>query len=532
MLQQNSVATAELRGRVEHRSFPEGLPGLIRAISRRRPDAVAATDDAGTLTYRDLELRSDRLARMLRRTAPPDRPVAVAVPRGFGLQVALLGVLKAGVPYLPVDPEDSSVRTREMVRGADCAVAVVAGGGRAIAELCGLRTVDVPAAPDAERVDPLPAVAADDPVQVLFTSGSTGTPKAVAVPSAALCNRLVWMRDTYGIGADDRVLQRTPITFDVSGWELFLPLISGARCVFLAPDHHRDQVAVAAAIAAHGITVCHFVPSALREFLRWPDAARCTTLRHVFCSGDALPAGVARNFVATLPAALHNLYGPTEAAIDVTAWTCPPTPGEVDRVYIGRPIDNCVLTILGDDGLPVPPGAEGELHIGGIPLSRGYLGRPELTSRAFVDALPGSSVDRLYRTGDRVRMVDGELEFLGRIDDQVQISGQRVEPGEIEHHLLASPDVVAAVVVAVDDGADISLVAWIQPATEGNPDALCKRLRAHLSARLPEPYVPGRFVRLRRIPLNRNGKQDRALLKRRALEQLHARPAASACYSS
>lgn len=529
MHQENSVAALELRGRTVHRSARQGVPGLVRAVSMANPAAIAIVDDAGELTYRQLELRSDRLARTLRESAPRDVPVAVAFPRGPALLVALLGVLKAGLPYLPIDPSDSSARTRQVIEIAGCAVALAAGEGRTLVDECGLRVVRVPGAVDDADFDPLPEVPPDQPVYVLFTSGSTGAPKGVVVPSRALCNRLEWMRDAFGVGAADRILQKTPVTFDVSEWELLLPLIAGARCVFLAPEEHRDPVSVAQAIVRWQVTICHFVPSTLREFLRWPDAVLCTSLRHVFCSGEALPVPVAREFVAKLPAALHNLYGPTEAAIDVTAWTCPSRPEDIRQIYIGKPIDNCVLSVLDEYGRPVSPGDEGELHIGGAPLALGYVHRPDLTERAFIPAPNGSSVPTLYRTGDRVRLVDGELEYLGRIDGQVNICGQRIEPGEIEHHLLAHPEVAAAVVVAVDADGDTSLVAWVQPvAADCDPELTLRQLRAHLAEQLPPAYLPSRFVRVRRIPLNRNGKQDRMLLLRRAVEQLSARPCATA----
>ncbi|WP_433654646.1 amino acid adenylation domain-containing protein [Nocardia sp. CA-128927] len=527
MHQQFSVAALELRGRTVQRTVRHGVPGLVRAVSMAAPAAIAVSDGSSELTYRELELRSDRVARLLRATAPHGRPVAVAVPRGPALLVALLGVLKAGLPYLLVDPSESSARMRQVTEIADCAVALVTGAGREAVVECGLRAVDMPRESDADELDPLAEVPSDQPAYVLFTSGSTGTPKGIVGAGLALCNRLEWMRDTYRVGAADRILQKTPVTSDMSGWELLLPLIAGARCVFLPSGEHRDPVAVAQAIVRHQITICHFVPCMLREFLRWPDAAACTSLRHVFCSGEPLPAPVARQFAATLPAALHNLYGPAEAALDVTAWTCPARPEDIGSVYIGRPIDNCVLSVLGADGEPVRPGDEGELHIGGVPLAQGYLNQPDLTARAFVTAPEGSSVPMLHRTGDRVRLVDGELEYLGRIDDQVTICGQRIETGEIERCLLADPEVAAAVVVAVDVDGDTTMVAWIQPADlDCEPDGLFRRLRGCLGGQLPPAAVPSRFVRTRRIPLTRNGKQDRAQLRRRAVEQVHARPAA------
>ncbi|MEU4096165.1 amino acid adenylation domain-containing protein [Streptomyces sp. NPDC026673] len=538
-MQHNSGAgSVELTGPKVKRDCPTGLPGLIRDVAERHPDRPAVRSGTETLSYGQLDAWSDAIARTLRDRAPEGVPVVVAVPRGNGLLAALLGVLKAGLPYLPVDPNDPPARLASVLETAGSRLALVGGEAGPVLTAHGLRTVEV----DASRVaadfagpgfvaDPLPRVADDQPVYVLFTSGSTGAPKGVVLPGMALCNRLLWMRDTYGIGPGDRILQKTPVTFDVSGWELWLPLISGATCVFLPPEEHRDPALVARAVQEHRITVCHFVPSMLREFLRGPGARECTSLRHVFCSGEALPVAVARDFTTNLTARLHNLYGPTEAAIDVTHWTCPRETADIDRILIGLPVDNCVLGVFGGDGKPVPTGEEGELRIGGMPLALGYLNRPDLTERAFVPADAGASVPVWYRTGDRVRVVDGGLEYLGRVDDQVKIRGQRIEPQEVEHHLNGHPEVAEGTVVAAKVGEDVELVAWVRPAADGAGtqagDGLPRRLREHLADRVPPAYVPTRFLIVTELPLSSSGKRDRKLLRQRAEEQLNARRPAS-----
>ncbi len=525
------VPRSELHGPAVERDSSKGLPGLIRATTLSHPDAVAVSDATGELTYLELEVWSDAVARKLRESAP-GKPVAVAIPRSVGLLVALLGTVKAGLPYLPIDPDDPAERLGRILDTAGSSTGLGNVGTFRVLADHGLTALDVealrPVTADADP-DPLPEVAGDHPVYVLFTSGSTGEPKGVLLPNEALCNRLLWMRDTYRVGPQDRILQKTPVTFDVSGWELWLPLISGGTCVFLPPEEHRDPVSVARAIVEQWITVCHFVPSMLREFLRWPDAKGCTSLRHVFCSGERLPVEVAREFVSTLPATLHNLYGPTEAAIDVSHWTCPAAAENVHGVFIGRPIDNCVLVTLDEDGAPVPPGEDGELYIGGSPLALGYLNRPDLTAKAFVTAPRGSAAGRLYRTGDRVRLVDGELEYLGRADDQVKILGQRIEPQEIEHHLAEHPELNGAVVVAAKVAADVQLVAWVRPAdAEGQAGQLSGRLRSYLAARLPAAYVPTKFLVMDEIPLTSSGKLHRALLRERAEQRLADGRSASA----
>jgi D-alanine--poly(phosphoribitol) ligase subunit 1 len=526
--------SARLTGRRTARHCTTGLPGLIRDVSERTPNRTAARCGSDSVSYRQLEVWSDAVARALRESAPEGLPVVVAVPRSTALLAALLGVLKAGLPYLPVDPDDPPARLAGILETAGSRVALVNARTLPVLAGQGLRPVEVEAlrgAPDAPDVelDPLPDVPAEQPAYVLFTSGSTGTPKGVVLPSMALCNRLLWMRDAYDLVPDDRVLQKTPVTFDVSGWELWLPLIIGATCVFLPPEEHRDPALVARAIQEHGITACHFVPSMLREFLRRPEAGHCGSLRHVFCSGEALPGAVARDFAALLPARLHNLYGPTEAAIEVTHWTCPERAEDIDRILIGLPIDNCVLGVFDPDGRPVPDGDEGELYIGGMPLALGYLNRPDLTDRAFVPADADASVRRWYRTGDRVRLLDAGLEYLGRVDDQVKIRGQRIEPQEIEHHLAGHPEVAAGVVVAARVGEGTELVAWIQPA-EGSAQALThggavRRLREHLADLVPPGYVPTHFLVATELPLTSSGKQDRKLLQQRAEQRLNAHEA-------
>ncbi|MFK0294864.1 amino acid adenylation domain-containing protein [Streptomyces sp. NPDC090442] len=509
-----------LRGSVADHSAPHGIPGLVRAAAERAPGAVALTGAGGTWTYRELERISDRIAAALcDRDLPADRPVGVLAHRGPHLVAALLGILKAGLAYLPLATDESAERLALILGAARPAVVLGTTGplaawrGPDAPELLDV----VPLAADtdpAHPVAPLRPVAPDQLVNVFFTSGSTGTPKGVLVPSGGLTNRLLWGQRHYGLTPADRVLQKTPYTFDVSGWEIFWPLIAGARLVLLDPGEHADPGALVKAVIEHRITVCHFVPAMLDEFLRWPGAADCTGLRHVFCSGEALPPALARSCLATLPARLHNLYGPTEASIEVTYWDSPVAPADVDTVPIGRAVDNCVLLVLDDRGRPVADGATGELCIGGAPLALGYLGQPDLTERAFVPAPAGSGVERVYRTGDLVSVADGQIHYHGRSDEQVKIRGVRVEPGEVEAVLRAHPGVAECAVVATGGRAP-GLVAFLRPAAEPRPQ---DDYRAHVAARLPAAYVPGHFVTLDALPLTGSGKQDRAALRRRAAE--------------
>jgi amino acid adenylation domain-containing protein len=365
-----------------------------------------------------------------------------------------------------------------------------------------------------------------DLAYVIYTSGSTGRPKGVAVRHRSVVNRLAWMQRRYPLAADDVVLQKTPISFDVSVWELFWWAVQGAGVALLPPGAERDPRAVALAVREHAVTVMHFVPSMLGSFLELARDDRglradVSGLRRVFCSGEALPASRVNQFNRLLTRggargpALVNLYGPTEATIDVTYFDCPPE-GAVDRVPIGRPIDNTRLYVFGRDGDLRPAGVPGELHIGGVGVAAGYLDRPELTRERFVPD-PDSARGRLYRTGDVVRwLADGNLEYLGRLDDQVKIRGNRVELGEVANALLAAPGVRDAVVVdrtTAERG--VHLVAYYVADADAATDADAvsgAALREHLARTLPDFMLPSHFVALDRIPLTPNGKADRRAL--------------------
>ena len=431
------------------------VPDLLEEQARRTPRAVAVRFGQAQLTYQQLHQRADRMARRLRRLgARPDTVVALCLPRGIEFVVAVLAVMKAGAAYLPLDPDDPVERIQRLVAAAGAIHTVTP------ANVDDLLTgpVDDDPAPDAP-----PALDPDHLAYVIFTSGSTGTPKPVACTHRGLVNRLRWMQDRFRLTPRDRVLHKTVATFDVSVWELFWPLMTGACMVVAAPHGHRDPGYLVDLIESTGVTVAHFVPPMLAAFLDEPDVGRCTSLRDVICSGQALTPDLRDRFAAALDARLHNLYGPTEAAIDVTAWRCG-DPGESRTVPIGRPIDGIECYVLDRTLAPVPPGVPGELYLGGVGLARGYLGRPDLTAERFVPH-PWRHGGRLYRTGDRVRWrPDGVLEFIGRTDDQVKIRGYRIEPGEIEAALREHPTVQEAV-VRTRPGADGTpdLVAYVVP---------------------------------------------------------------------
>ncbi|RST04194.1 non-ribosomal peptide synthetase [Streptomyces sp. WAC05950] len=497
-------------------ALPEStLTALLAEQAARTPDTTAVVFEGESLTYRALEERAGRLADVLTaRGIGPESLVAVAVPRSLDLMVALCGVLKAGAAYLPLDPGQPEERNLQIM--ADAAPALVLSTGW---EAPGTPVLRLDAPLPAADPAPRPVVLPDHPAYAIFTSGSTGRPKGALVPHRAIVNRLEWMQREYGLGAGDRVLQKTPSGFDVSVWEFFWPLLTGATLVVAKPGGHQDPAYLADLIARESVTTAHFVPSMLDVFLREPAAADARSLRRVIASGEALPPHTQDAFFRVLPGAeLHNLYGPTEAAVDVTLWPC--RAGDA-TVPIGRPAANTRTYVLDGRLAPVAPGTAGELYLAGVQLARGYLGRPGLTADRFV-ACPFEPGARMYRTGDLVRWrADGVLEYLGRTDDQVKIRGFRVEPGEIEAALAAAPGVDRAAVTVREDGPGGAkrLVGYVVPSPGGDGgtgsvvDVVdASGLRAHLAGTLPAHMVPSAFVVLDAFPRTPNDKLDRAAL--------------------
>ncbi|MGE6735174.1 amino acid adenylation domain-containing protein, partial [Streptomyces sp. NPDC059900] len=490
------------------------LPALFAAQARRTPDATALVFEGEQLTYAEMDSRATRLARALRAEGVrPGAVVAVALPRSLELLVTLYAVHKAGAAYLPIDPAYPEDRRRYMLDDAAPALTLTPDTYRTL--LAREHTADEAA--------PLPEALPDSPAYLIYTSGSTGRPKGVVVPHRGIVNRLLWMQSVYRLDAEERVLHKTPTSFDVSVWELFWPLLAGATLVIAPPDAHKDPDQLVRLIRAEHVTTVHFVPSMLETFLRAPGAADNTPLRRVICSGEALPTALAGRFHTLFDAAgtgLHNLYGPTEASVDVTHWR---SRGDESgpTVPIGHPVDNTRVRVL-DAGLrPVPAGATGELYLAGVQLAHGYLGRTPLTAERFVADPSGPPGGRMYRTGDLVhRTPDGALVFLGRADDQVKLKGFRIELGEIAARLDLHPHVEqSAVVVREDTPGAPRLVAYVVPASRapsGDVPAggVCDEdvLRAHCAATLPEHMVPSAFVRLDRLPLSLSGKLDRRAL--------------------
>nr|WP_051801385.1 non-ribosomal peptide synthetase [Streptomyces sp. NRRL F-525] len=479
-------------------AWPEGdtLTALLAEAAVRHPGSVAVRCGDRELTYAELHGRASALAHRLRGLGVgPDTVVGVHLERSPELMVALLAVLKAGGAHLPLDTGYPHERLAFML--ADARVPVLLthpGGGEALA-VDGLTVVavDEHAGDGFPGTEPEPLAGPDHLAYVIYTSGSTGRPKGVQVPHRGIVNRLRWMQDMYGLTGADTVLQKTPISFDVSVWELFWPLLTGARMVLAAPGGHRDPDYLATLVRDERVTVCHFVPPMLDTFLAAGRAADCGSLRLVVCSGEALPADLARRFHRALPqAGLENLYGPTEASVDVTRWTSRPD-WTGATVPIGTPIANTRAYVLDARFRPAPVGVPGELHLGGVQLARGYGGRPALTADRFVPDPFGPPGARLYRTGDLARWnAEGHIEYLGRTDHQVKVRGFRIELGEIEAALLDLDGVGQAVAVVREDRpGDRRIVAYLTATTEPSDPTKHEATTTSSAANPPAPAVTG-----------------------------------------
>ncbi|MCG0476937.1 non-ribosomal peptide synthase/polyketide synthase [Pseudomonas aeruginosa] len=487
-----------------------GVHRLFEEQVERTPTAPALAFGEERLDYAELNRRANRLAHaLIERGIGADRLVGVAMERSIEMVVALMAILKAGGAYVPVDPEYPEERQAYMLE--DSGVELLLSQSHLKLPLAqGVQRIDLdrgaPWFEDYSEANPDIHLDGENLAYVIYTSGSTGKPKGAGNRHSALSNRLCWMQQAYGLGVGDTVLQKTPFSFDVSVWEFFWPLMSGARLVVAAPGDHRDPAKLVELINREGVDTLHFVPSMLQAFLQDEDVASCTSLKRIVCSGEALPADAQQQVFAKLPqAGLYNLYGPTEAAIDVTHWTC--VEEGKDAVPIGRPIANLACYILDGNLEPVPVGVLGELYLAGRGLARGYHQRPGLTAERFV-ASPFVAGERMYRTGDLARYrADGVIEYAGRIDHQVKLRGLRIELGEIEARLLEHPWVREAAVLAVDGK---QLVGYVVLESEGGDWR--EVLAAHLAKSLPEYMVPAQWLALERMPLSPNGKLDRKAL--------------------
>jgi|GEM_PF-1349220 len=449
--------------------------------------------------------------------------VALCLDRSFDMVIAIWAILKAGGAYLPIDNSLPKARIKHMLDNSKAKFVLTQQHLVSLIETK-VQTLVLDNSAHQALLNALPKHnpqrdTNQSPLSsayLIYTSGSTGEPKGVVCTHQGLMNRVDWMQRQYQLTAKDRVLQKTPYSFDVSVWEFVWPLVTGATLVIAKPDGHRDAQYLQQLIVQQGVTHLHFVPSMLSIMLSDSDWQQCNSVQKVFCSGEALSIELQNNFFATkTKAELHNLYGPTEAAIDVSYWQCQPN-STLKTVPIGKPIQNTQLIVLDKYQKLVPFGAEGELYIGGDNLAQGYLNKPELTNERFIDiAIAEQAAQRLYRTGDLVRyLASGDIEYIGRIDHQVKIRGLRIELGEIEYQLNQYPDIqVAHVAVKQSAQQEQHLVAYIEAETDvTDKDTFFAQIKQYLQGQLPLYMVPNLYLLVSEWPLSANGKINKKAL--------------------
>jgi amino acid adenylation domain-containing protein len=505
-----------LEGVLEENPSLTCIHKLFEAQVKRTPHHIGVVFEAEQLTFEQLNKRANQLAHSLRKKGVgPDVLVGIFMERSLEMIIGMLAILKAGAAYVPVDPSYPGERVSFMLEDTRLSIILTQRSlfkklSSQIAQIICVDT-DEKEIREENSADLDCEVEPESLAYVIYTSGSTGKPKGVMIPHRAVCNYLSWMLEAFPLKGTDRVLQKAPFTFDASVWEFYLPLISGARLVMARPRGERDNDYLIGLIAQEGITIIQFVPSLLRLFLAARRLEICHSLKRVFSGGEALSVDIQERFFARLPAAsLHNLYGPTETTIYSTHCRLRP---DQKTVPIGKPIKDTRIYLLDQNLQPSPPGTVGEIHIGGAGLARGYLNRPELTGEKFIrHPFNNGAEERLYKTGDLARyLADGNLEFLGRVDQQVKIRGMRIELEEVETVLSRNPDVKDSVLV-VREGTpgEKQLVAYVVPPPGSMPTT--SELRAYLKERLPDYMLPSVWVLLETLPLTPNGKIDRRAL--------------------
>ncbi|CAC5343228.1 MULTISPECIES: non-ribosomal peptide synthetase [Planktothrix] len=485
------------------------LHQLFEEQVKLNPNAIAVIFEDQKLTYQQLNKQANQLAHYLQeKGVNKEVLVGIFIERSLEMIIGILGILKAGGAYIPLDPNYPAERLTYMISDSRCSILLTQQSLVQFlppnqAELLCLDR-DWQSIANYSQENPINAVTSDNLAYVIYTSGSTGKPKGVMNLHRGICNNLWRLIDAYPLTLEDRILQLTPFSFDPSVWEIFWSLISGTTLVVAKPEGHKDIAYLINLIASEQVTNIGFVPSMLRVFLQQPNLESCRCLKRIFCGGEALSYELNQLFFERLNCELHNLYGPTETAVDATYFQCKPQ-SNYQIIPIGRPIANTQIYILDQYLQPVPIGVAGELHIGGVPLARGYLNQPELTAKNFISNPFGNG--KLYKTGDLARYLpDGNIEYLGRIDNQVKLRGLRIELGEIESLLATHPQVEQTVVILPKDITENqSLVAYI---VGKNLSVNPRELRSFLQAKLPVYMIPSAFVILSEFPLNPSGKID------------------------
>ncbi|MCP6763289.1 MAG: amino acid adenylation domain-containing protein, partial [Fischerella sp. CENA71] len=496
---------------------------LFEEQVKRTPNAVAVKYDGQQLTYQKLNERANQLAHHLMNLGVrPETPVAISVQRSLDLVIGMLGIFKIGGVYVPIDPIYPDERCSWILNDTHAPILLTHAAlkgkysyyqGHLVSLDADWKTIATQSSENPERVSSLNHLA-----YLTYTSGSTGKPKGVMCTHLGLTNRLLWTLEAYPITAEDSLLQVASIGFDISVWEMLFPLLAGGQLVIALPERHKDAAYLVDVIVKEHVSVVHFVPSLLDTFLEYPNLEDLSHLKQVICGGEALSVELKNKFFQKLKAKLYHAYGPTETSISVTHWDCQQQTC-LDKVPLGRPIANTKIYILDHHQQPVPVGVVGELYIGGASVARGYLNRPDLTAEKFLpDPFSTQEGSRLYKTGDLALFLpDGNIEFIGRSDNQVKLRGYRVELGEIESVLSEHELVRQAVVLCREDiTGDKRLIAYVKSVDDVHEGELAHQrirlLNVYLANKLPEYMVPSRFVLLDAFPLMANGKIDQKAL--------------------
>lgn len=511
--------------------FNHTLHQLFERQAEKTPNNVALSFESQSITYRELNEKANQLAhRLYINGAKPEVIVGVYMERSLEMVISILGILKSGAAYMPLDPAIPEDRLLYMLE--DSAASILLTKKNLLKKLkFNRRMTTIVVDEDLEEIllektnNLNVNVHSNDLAYLIYTSGSTGLPKGVLNEHQGIVNRLVWGSKKFQLKEKDVVLQKTSFSFDVSIWEIFWPLTVGAHLVIARPEGEKDVDYLISIIKEEKITTLHFVPSMLQVFLEASRIEDLTSVRHVFTSGEALSVKVQNRFFERIDSKLYNLYGPTEAAIEVTWWECKKEES-ITTVPIGYPIDNTEIHILDRKNNPVPIGVPGELHIGGVAVARGYLNKPVLTEEKFIknpfNLEPNS---RLYKSGDIARFLsNGSIEYLGRIDDQVKIRGYRIELGEVESVLVEHEYVKKAVVIAresINKGNNV-LIAYLVSTDVKDLHSIIE----HAKRKLPDYMIPVHFVFLEKMPIMINGKVDRKSLPepKFEVEEKYVRP--------